>query len=45
MADVLIYCQILADYYKLNLDEIIESKLKKNLIKYPEGKSINLKEK
>ena len=45
LADIMIYAVMLADYYKLDLDEIIENKLKKNLIKYPEGKQINLKEK
>ena len=45
LADVLIYCYMLADYYELNVDEIIESKLIKNLKKYPDGEKINLKEK
>ena len=34
-----------SDYYELNVDEIIESKLIKNLKKYPNGAKINLKEK
>lgn len=45
LADVLIYAIMLADYYNLDIDEIIESKLIKNLMKYPNGEKINLKEK
>ena len=45
LADILIYCMMLADYYNLDVDEIIESKLIKNLKKYPNGAKINLKEK
>ena len=36
---------MLADYYNFDIDEIIESKLIKNLKKYPDGDKINLKEK
>ena len=43
--DILIYAIMLADYYNLDIDEIIESKLIKNLKKYPNGEKINLKEK
>lgn len=35
LADVLIYCVLLADHYKLDLEEIIEAKLKANEKKYP----------
>ena len=45
LADVLMYCYMLADYYELNVDEIINEKLIKNLKKYPDGKKINLKTK
>ena len=45
LADVLMYCYMLADYYELNIDEIIKEKLIKNLKKYPDGKKINLKTK
>lgn len=45
LADILIYAIMLADYYNLDIDEIIESKLIKNLKKYPNGEKINLKEK
>lgn len=45
LADILIYSVMLADYYNLNIDEIVDEKLVKNLKKYPEGKEINLKEK
>ena len=45
LADVLIYCYMLADYYELNVDEIVTNKLIKNLKKYPDGEKINLKEK
>lgn len=42
LADILIYCQMMADYYHLDVDEIINNKLKKNLHKYPDGKKIDL---
>ena len=42
LADIMIYCQMLADYYHLDIDAIIEEKLKKNLAKYPDGEKINL---
>ena len=42
LADVLIYSIMMADYYNLNLDEIIDEKLTKNLEKYPKDKKINL---
>lgn len=45
LADVLIYCAMLADYYNLDMDEIISNKLNKNLLKYPNGKMIDLKNK
>ena len=45
LADVLIYSIMMADYYNLNLDEIIDSKLTKNLNKYPKDKKINLQTK
>lgn len=45
LADILIYCVMLADYYNLDIDEIIKNKLIKNLEKYPKGEKINLKEK
>ena len=45
LADVLIYCQMIADYYKLDIDNIISKKLIKNLEKYPENKEIDLKNK
>ena len=45
LADVLIYCVMLADYYNLDIDEIIENKLIKNLKKYPDGEKVNLKKK
>lgn len=45
LADILIYAIMLADYYNLNIDEIIENKLIKNLEKYPDGEKLNLKEK
>ena len=45
LADILIYSIMLADYYKLNIDEIIDNKLNKNLEKYPSEKNINLKNK
>ena len=45
LADVLIYCEMFADYYGFDLNEIINAKLIKNLEKYPEGKMIDLKNK
>lgn len=45
LADVLIYCAMLADYYNLDMDEIISNKLNKNLLKYPDGKMVDLKNK
>ena len=45
LADVLIYAVMMADYYNLDLDEIIDSKLQKNLNKYPKDKKINLQTK
>ncbi len=43
LADVLIYCQMMSDYYSFDMDEIINTKLIKNLNKYPEGEFMNLK--
>ena len=45
LADVLIYAIMMADYYNLDLDEIINAKLIKNLNKYPKDKVVNLKTK
>jgi len=45
LADVLMYCYMLADYYNLDVDEIICEKLIKNLKKYPDGEKINLRNK
>lgn len=45
LADILIYAIMLADYYNLDIDEIIENKLIKNLKKYPNGEIINLRDK
>ena len=45
LAEVLIYAVMLADYYNLDIDEIIEDKLIKNLEKYPNGVKIDLKNK
>lgn len=43
LADVLIYSLMIADHYHLNLDQIIEEKLVKNLKKYSNGEIIDLK--
>lgn len=45
LADILMYAIMFADYYNFDIDEIIESKLVKNLKKYPNGQKINLKNK
>lgn len=37
---ILIYAIMLVYYYNLDIDEIIESKLVKNLKKYPNGEKI-----
>lgn len=39
LADVLIYCHMLADNLDLDIDQIIEEKLIKNNLKYPVSKS------
>lgn len=44
LVDILIYSVMFADYY-INIDEIIDNKLKKNLTKYPSDKIIKLEEK
>lgn len=45
LADVLIYAYMMADDLNLDIDEIIEQKLKKNNEKYPIEKSLNNKNK
>ena len=45
LADVLNYCILMADTCGLNLDEIIQEKVKKNAEKYPEVKAYGHKEK
>ncbi len=39
LADVLNYCILIADAYNLDLDEIIQAKIKRNEEKYPIEKS------
>lgn len=39
LADVLIYSALIADCYNLNIDDIVEKKLKQNELKYPIEKS------
>lgn len=39
LADVLIYCTYLVDYYNLDVDSIINSKIDQNELKYPVEKS------
>lgn len=39
LADVLIYSYMMADNLGLDIDEIIDSKLKKNIAKYPVDKA------
>ena len=38
LADILIYCQMMADYYHLDVDEILNKKLDSNEAKYPADK-------
>lgn len=45
LADVLIYCILMADTCQLDLDEIIEEKLEQNNEKYPVKKAYGRKEK
>ena len=45
LADVLIYCVHMADLCGLDMDEIIQEKLKRNNVKYPVEKAFGSKEK
>lgn len=39
LSDIFIYCILLADRLKINLDEVIQAKIAKNAEKYPVEKS------
>ena len=41
LADVLCYCILMADRCGLNMDEIVQEKMKRNAEKYPVEKAIN----
>jgi NTP pyrophosphatase (non-canonical NTP hydrolase) len=45
LADILIYCTLMADKLDIDLDEAVKKKLEKNEKKYPVKKSYNSKEK
>ena len=45
LADVLSYCLMLAQHYDLDLEEILEAKIKKNALKYPKDKAKGRSEK
>jgi len=45
LADVVNYCILMADAYKLDLDEIVQEKIEKNNEKYPVEKAYGHKEK
>jgi len=45
LADILIYCTLMADKLDIDLDKSVEEKLEKNEKKYPVEKSYNSKEK
>ncbi|RCW83494.1 NTP pyrophosphatase (non-canonical NTP hydrolase) [Halanaerobium sp. DL-01] len=45
LADILIYCTLMADKLDIDLDEAVKKKLEKNQKKYPVEKSYNSKEK
>lgn len=45
LADILIYCTLMADKLDIDLDEAVMKKLNKNQKKYPVEKSYNSKEK
>lgn len=39
LADVLSYCLMMAQHYDLDLETILEAKIKKNALKYPTSKA------
>ncbi|MFW5795233.1 MAG: nucleotide pyrophosphohydrolase [Bacillota bacterium] len=45
LADILIYCTLMADKLDIDLDKAVEEKIEKNEKKYPVEKSYNSKEK
>lgn len=45
LADVLSYCILLADVYQLDLDEIVQAKVKRNAEKYPVEQAYGRKDK
>ncbi len=45
LADILVYCVLLADSLDLDIDRIIRNKLQKNNIKYPIAKAYGKKDK
>ena len=45
LPDVLSYCLMLAQHYDLDLEEILEAKIKKNALKYPTDKAKGRSEK
>lgn len=45
LADIIIYCVLMADKTNIDLEEAIKQKLKKNKDKYPVEKAYNTKEK
>lgn len=45
LADVLSYCLMLAQHYDLDLEDILEAKIKKNALKYPTDKAKGRSEK
>lgn len=45
LADVLSYCLMLAQHFDLDLEEILEAKIKKNALKYPTDKAKGRSEK
>lgn len=45
LADVVIYCVLMADACRLDLDEIVNEKMKRNSEKYPVEKAYGNKEK
>lgn len=45
LADVLSYCLMLAQHYDLDLEGILEAKIKKNALKYPTDKAKGRSEK
>lgn len=45
LADVIIYSELIADHYKLNIDDIVKNKMETNNKKYPADKAFGKSDK